>query len=233
MKRRVWIGLLLTFGALLFRGMVELAQAQLFDLEESRQEIETMRGILRTTLGFALKSPQKSEDTDFPMLAGSGGSPRIGGYYLYGQGALFTVSLGSLASLFPEPPEPPDPPEPAAAPEPPAPPLPPLLGDDDVAAVRQQAETARVEAAKAAAQAKQFEKDSARIQQVARKQAEKARQQMKKWREQMQADRAKLGEQMTAAKSALIDALAKHGDSLTVVKPQEYLTIVISGDSQG
>jgi hypothetical protein len=231
MKRRILIGLLIAFGGLISWGMVELAQAQLFDLEKSRQEIQTMRGILRTTLNYALKQSQPEDDEENPAgFFGFGMAPQVSGYYLYGQGAVFTISLGSPWPFSPDPPAPPVAPVPQVAPVPPVPPAPPLWDDDDQAAIQKQTEAAKAQAALAVAQAKQLQKDAARIQEQALKQTAEMRTKMKKWREQMQTDRAKLGEQMTAAKTAMIDALAKHGDSLTVVKPQEYITTILSGN---
>lgn len=225
MKRRITLFVLVIVGAGLTWGITAALSSQLFDLPTSRQEIDTMRGILRTTLEYALKDPtQSSEESDEVSLLGFqfGRSTQISGYYLYGQGAVFTIALNALpfskdmALLAP--------PIPPVPPVPPVPPTPTSgsLTEKDAAAVAREAQKAVEEAQK---QLKLHEKDIA-------KQLEKVQEQTRHWREQMEGNRAKMSEHIEAAKRALVDALAKHGDSLTVVKPQEYITMIISGDSE-
>ena len=230
MIKRMLIGLLMTLATLISLVVVELAQAQLFDLEKSRQEIETMRGILTTTLDYALKGTRhETTDPNFGDLIQFNRFNRVNGYYLYGQGALFTISLLPPLPVPPHPPAPPVPPAPLAPPVPPVPPL----GDDDIASACKGAEAAKAEAETTIAQARQRQAEASRQVEMADKQLADLQQKMGEWRKQNQAARTRLKEQMAIAKVALVDALAKHGDSLTVVKPHEYITIVISADSQG
>ena len=229
--RRILTGFFVLLATLISMTMMELAQTQLFDQERSRQEIETMRGILRTSLDYALKkNPQESEDSRFGDLTGFARSSRVSGVYLYGQGALFGVSLawpsadgfGSLAALADMAPSPP--------PAPPAPPAPPSLNEDDVAEARQQAEAAKADIAAAVTQAKEQQKEAARQINELMKQSAKVQKKMGEWKKQNAEAHAKLQTQMASAKTALVETLAKYGDSLSVVKPQEYITIVISGE---
>ena len=236
MMRRILAGCTVVLATLISLGVTELAQAQLFDQEKSRQEIETMRGILRTSLDYALKrNPQASEDSKFGDLTGFNRPSRITGFYLYGQGALFAISLASSSSAaftsmaaLAEP-IPPAPPLPPAAPAPP--PAPSLLNEDDLAAARQEAEAAQADVAAAAAQAKQQQKEAARQMEEIMKQTAKVQRKMGEWKKQTAEAHARLQEQIATARLALVETLAKYGDSLTVVKPQEYITIVISGEA--
>jgi len=63
-----------------------------------------------------------------------------------------------------------------------------------------------------------------------RKKLADAQEKVKKQREMDETRRAKVLEQIGQIKGYLIEALANHGDSLTQVKPNEYLNIVISTD---
>ncbi len=262
MRRRLMICLLVAAGALLKWGLEFTVASQLFDDARSREEIDMMRVILSTTLDHKLKGSRESSDDGAEQWGLIGGkfSSQINGYYLYGQGAVFTISL----NLPPVPPAPPIPPIPAVAPAPPAPAAPaapappaPVMGEmsDDSAIAALAAANDKVAAELAAAASKEAELAST-ASKDAQKQAEAARAQMKlheknlakqlekvqeqtkylqdhfkHWRVQQEADRAKIAERITAAKGVLMEALAKHGDSLTVVKPQEYITLILSGDS--
>lgn len=66
-----------------------------------------------------------------------------------------------------------------------------------------------------------------------RKKLLEAQEKVKKRREDTEAKRAKFLEQLGEIKAYLIEALANHGDSLTHVKPNEYITIVITTDDVG
>ena len=55
MKRSHWFALLMACLTLLLFAGTESAQVQPFDVKKCRRELEIMRGILRTTLGFASK----------------------------------------------------------------------------------------------------------------------------------------------------------------------------------
>ncbi len=63
-----------------------------------------------------------------------------------------------------------------------------------------------------------------------RKKLFQAQEQVKKRREEMEARRQKLLQSLDEVKGYLIEALANHGDSLTTVKANEYINIVITTD---
>ena len=134
-KKYVAILLTLWIGLILFVG-INKAQGNLFDTKKTREEVEIMKGILQSTLKIAFRGAQSGgEETHF----WEGPSPHISGCYLYGQGAVFTLSAPSsylaampkLAMLAPRPPKPPSAPSApkiAAHPAdkiPPVPPVPP------------------------------------------------------------------------------------------------------------
>lgn len=227
MINRILIGMLITLAALVSLEVTELAQSQLFDQEKSREDIETMRAILTTTLNYALKGTrQERVDPNLGDFSHFTGFNRIEGYYLYGQGALFTISLApfpAMASVSPVPPAPP---------EPPAPPAPPLLGDDDTASVQTDAEAAKKEAADAAAQAKRHARELSQQRKELDKKLGDLRKTMNEQRKQQAEALANLKQQMASTKTALVETIAKYGDSLSVVKPQEYITIVIAGEGR-
>ena len=241
------------------------AQVQPFDLKKCQQELEIMKGILRTTLGFAsqelaagLKS-DKVETRPGPkrFTFGRTGEFSVGAFYLAGQGAVFTIPTSSVRDMMrarqgngafafasanlkelglngewmeqlgnqlnelnaelknnfgtdavaalaavPEPPSPPVPPAPAASPVAPAPaPRPPQARDVPEAA-------------------------AARERQLRQKLAE-LQDKVKQRGEEEEARQAKFRESLSQLKIFLMEAMANHGDSLTVVKPSEYVNLVI------
>ncbi len=66
-----------------------------------------------------------------------------------------------------------------------------------------------------------------------RKKVAEAQDRVKKAREDTEATRAKFLESLGEIKAFLIEALANHGDSLTTVKPSEYITLVLMLDDFG
>ena len=92
---------LITCLILLPLNSPESAQLQPFDLKKCQQELEIMKGILRTTLNFAAKqlaSSQKKESKSgqegkaITVLAFDGGEfSGIKAFYLSGQGAVFLL----------------------------------------------------------------------------------------------------------------------------------------------
>ncbi len=66
-----------------------------------------------------------------------------------------------------------------------------------------------------------------------RKKVAEAQDKVKKVREDTEATRAKFLQSLGEIKAFLIEALANHGDSLTTVKPTEYITLVIMLDDFG
>ncbi len=63
-----------------------------------------------------------------------------------------------------------------------------------------------------------------------RKRLAEAQEKVRQHREQSEQERQKLMEAVTQAKVYLIEALANHGDSLTTVKSNEYINLVITTD---
>lgn len=239
------------------------AGTQPFDLRKCQQELEIMKGILRTTLGFAsqeLAAGRKNEKFETKTAAkrfvfARTGDSNIGAFYLVGQGAVFTIPTSSVRDMMraqgkmgfalaadmkdmgwngpwmqqlenqlnelngqlqdfgsdgfaglaavPVPPSPPAPAAPAVAPASPVPaPKPPQAGQDSPggAAVRE----------------RQLRQKLAELQDKVKQRGaeEEARQ-------------AKFRESLSQLKVFLVEAMANHGDSLTVVKPNEYVNLVI------
>jgi chaperonin cofactor prefoldin len=264
------------------------SQSQLFDSKKSQQELEIMKGILRTTLDFAAKELQGISSDDKRARFELGGFSNISAFYLYGQGAVFAIptsglrhsfnfqweglkgslqglqgsiaalagpqdiniDLGNLdtqiqdevehaheeveraqeeveraqeemerareleanapnAAIAPAPPAPQAPPAPAAKPVPPASPKP-----------------ARPVTPRAGLTPEKREQLQKRL--------AEAQERVKKRQEELERNRAKFREQLAELKVYLIEALANHGDSLSVVKPNEYINLIITeegGDS--
>jgi len=246
----------------------EGAQVQPFDLRKCQQELEIMKGILRTTLGFAsqeLAAGLKSDKVETKPGAkrftfGRTGDFNIGAFYLAGQGAVFTIPTSGVRDMMrarqgngvfalvgpdlkemglngewmghlgnqlnelnvelkdnfgfdavaalaagPKPPSPPVPPAAAVAPGAPAPaPRPPQAKDGP-------------------------ESVPAREKQLRQKLAE-LQDRVKQRGEEEEARQAKFRESLSQLKIFLMEAMANHGDSLTVVKPGEYVNLVIVDD---
>jgi hypothetical protein len=232
-------------------------QVQPFDLKKCQQELEIMKGILRTTLGFAsqelaagLKS-DKAETKPGPkrFTFGRSGEFSVGAFYLAGQGAVFTIPTSSIRDMM----------RArqgngvfafasadlkdmglngewmeqlgnqlndlnvelknnfgadavaalAAVPEPPSPPVPPAPRPPQPKDVPEAA--------------------AAREQQLRQKLAE-LQDKVKQRGEEEEARQAKFRESLSQLKIFLMEAMANHGDSLTVVKPSEYVNLVITID---
>ena len=273
------------------------SQSQLFDLKKSRQELEIMKGILRTTLDFAAKEFH-SPDLDTKknkFFLNFGGPSNISAFYLYGQGAVFTIptsglhrslnahlkavnlSLATLdkklrdqnmflegqleeriqeemeraqeevrraqeemeraqeeaeqggyevvlgdviggvvggapggvaSALAPGAPATPQaPPVPAVPPVPAAPPVTPRIHPVPTQT-----------------------KVSPEKREELRKRLAEAQEKVKKRQEQLELNQTKFREQLAEVKVYLIEALANHGDSLSVVKPNEYVNLILTDD---
>ena len=275
------------------------SQSQLFDLRKSRQELEIMKGILRTTLEFAAKElgTPDSETMKNKIYLNFGGLSNIGAFYLYGQGAVFTIPTSSLhrslnanlkavnlslAALDKQlqdqnillegqlgnriqeemeraqeeveraqeemegyqelnedafggviggvvggvpggvalvlPPEAPAPPQAPAAPiVHPVPIVPPT--------------PAALQAAPQPKPPRAQTKVSPEKREELRKRLAEAQEKVKKRQEQLELNQAKFREQLAEVKVYLIEALANHGDSLSVLKPNEYVNLILTDDS--
>lgn len=272
---------LVAVGLLTSLGLFPLALAQdqegLFDTKKSTQDLEVMKGILRTTLELLYKDldGQGSNRKSSSFFRGSWGFSTIKAYYLYGQGAVFTIPSSTITNTFlvkrgagyalsgdeaielafgevqiaeteaqlaaaeasllalgkssgsgvggyvggkpgyvgsgerpsPTPPQPPVPEEPPVPPSPPAPPSPPLVGSGTAP----QAESAPRRA-----------RDRLHVLQERVKQRKEATEQR----------RIKYQKILGRLRTQLIETLANHGDSLTQVKPGEYITFIITRESR-
>ncbi len=215
----------------------------LFDTAKSAQELEIMKGILGTTLSFvaqnlqrqeAAKASTKTVNTPFGSYstAVSWRSANINAFYLYGQGAVFIMPTSSLrisgygSSMRG------------------------VGGNLDVYYLAQEqlseatardrevraqvAEVARQSAAAAppqAAKAPNAPTPPAQLKdEELRKKLAEAQEKMKKSREEMEANNAKFLAALEQIKVHLIEAIANHGDSLTTVKPNEYISLIIMTD---
>jgi hypothetical protein len=231
------MALLLAMLALLPAGNVLNAQSELFDQKKLRQELEIMEGILQTTLQFGLKefrlkdqAAKKEEQVfrrsyDFPGEIGR--LSNITALYLYGQGAVFLIPVAGLqghndfygvlapghkdidlylrSSIKPASPAP-------GSPRTSISPAPPAAGSG-------------------------VEKSAKRVtegnEEDLRKRLGEAQELIKKRTEDEAVLRAKLDELLGKIKGSLIEALANYGDSLTLVKPNEYITIVFTSETPG
>ena len=252
MKKHLATILVLTcLGAFSFAQGTKTA---LFDVTKSQQELEIMKGILGTTLSFVAQNVQKQEastrtiNTPFgkysTVVAPNWRISNMNAFYLYGQGAVFVMPtssfrLGNYGELFNLRADELNRELAAAsgeieavsrnmalrgtgqgvgagtgsgtgsgvpqAAQPPTPPTPPTPPP-------------------APPQVKQEE---------LRKKLAEAQDKVKKSREDTEASRAKLVAMLGEIKGYLIEALANHGDSLTTVKPNEYITLVILTDDFG
>jgi hypothetical protein len=266
------------------------SQSQPFDSKKSQQELEIMKGILRTTLDFAAKELQGASSDDKRATFDFGGFSNISAFYLYGQGAVFAIPTSSLRHSFnfhweglkgsleglqgsvaalagpqeinidlgdldakvqeeveraheevdrvqeeiaraqekmeldreregeanlPNLAAAPAPPAPAAPQAPPAPAAPP--------ASPKRARPATPRAGLTPEKRERLQKRLA-----------EAQEKVKKRQEELERNRAKFREQLAELKVYLIEALANHGDSLSVVKPNEYINLIMTeegGDS--
>ncbi len=248
------------------------------DTLKVRQEMETMEGILKTSIRFATHSGSNDEFE----LHGIGQDIR--GYFLLGQGAVFiipvapsesranldavlaletsvqaaekqrVVSEGFLRDIEREvrdalreaefaergvmrafnmqfegfAPEPPEPPEPDDAPEPPAlaapegPPPPPAPGAATPAPTPRQPHARAAAEGRARAAAVDAQ---ARLQALQERLAARKADTEKRLKE-VEAELSRLRE-------GLVDTLAKHGDSLTILRPEDSITLILSREGSG
>jgi prefoldin subunit 5 len=256
---------------LLSWGLAQGTRSDLFDQRKVDQELEIMKGILGTTLDFAVQDLQASsadKTTAERRFEHPWGSSNISGFYLYGQGATFVIptsqmalqwhrpgriamDLGALgigsadyaeameaaqeamqeaqeelvdvqeelrdqmqeaeeasAPAVAQPAPPPPPPPPAVAPAAPPRPATPVVR---------------------ATPAPQPKPDEETI----RKRLAAAQEKVKKRQEFLEQRRQKFQQALAQLKVHLIEALANHGDSLTTVKPNEYINLVLSTDMGG
>ncbi len=234
MKRRIALSAVALLIALTFVAVKPIADQPVLDKQKSRQELETMKGILQTSLNFALKrAATKSETTGGPAIVGYGkgewGINGIDAFYLHGQGAVFVVPLSALRGHghmalggfdFAD-----------------------VIGPEETALLQQTVGEAMAEVSRATESLKaQAESDAAKQEEkqkvqpkIPKIEVDKAKIQQKL--EQRRAEAKKQHEALLARveglKGSLKETLANYGDSLTIVKPDEWVTVVISGGSGG
>ena len=105
MRNRFWTLFLIVSLGLVSWGRAQTPRNDLFDLKKSQQELEIMRGILSTTLGFVVKELQGKESSSRPevedkYLRSSWRFSSLDAFYLYGQGAVFVIPASNLRSLL-------------------------------------------------------------------------------------------------------------------------------------
>ena len=209
---------------LLSLGAFSWAQGSkdLFDAKKSQEELEIMKGILNTTISFI-----GEKDTENRISAW--GNPDIDAFYLADQGAVFVIPISSHPFVNVEIsrsldatreylnalklnirregnsiliPAPAAPPAPSAAPALPEPPNPP----ESPFLSQQDREELK-------------------------KRIEEFREKMEQSREEALKRREKLMQSLAEVKTSLIEALANYGDSLTTVKPDEHVNLVLTTES--
>jgi hypothetical protein len=225
-----------------------------FDVKKSREELEIMKGILGTTLSFALQNSQQQASSIWRYS-------NINAFYLAGQGAVFVIPSSTLRqSNY----------------------ISPFAGLGE--AIAQQVSAASIQAAadeavKAAeAVLSQVGSSIASVvgsgagsgvgsgagsgttgasdspgtppappppqppkppqppqvnREELRKKISEAQEKVKNARETAEANRQKFLQNLTEAKGYLLEALANHGDSMTIVKPNEYIDLVLMTDDLG
>jgi flagellar motility protein MotE (MotC chaperone) len=221
------------FVTLCFTIVRPIAQQPVVDSQKSRQELETMEGILSTTLGYAVQrlSGNQAADGDrvFKFHRMDGGD--VNGYYVYGQGAVFMIPISALQRhhemdfAF-------------------------AMPDIDVlvepalemglaaaavgleASAEAMAEQEKDEKLQKQTEERKQERKKELTQKL-EKQKEKMQQiqeQAKKRRADMEQKRKELITRLDQVKVDLKDALARYGDSLSIVKPEESVTIILSDE---
>ncbi len=274
-------------------GTAQTTRSDLFDIKKSREELEIMKGILGTTIGFVANDVRSHEvATPFGkretyVRIGRAGSD-ITAYYLYGQGATFIIPFSSFHYSM------------KMGPGYPAPKIAAGFADgmeDSMYQLQQQLDAAHMEMAvhneemaaaarDASEAAEELAREMADEQMAAagsvsggvpggvgvgvgkgtgqgigapqaapsppaaptpppppaklsqQKRAEDARRKLeemqanlKKSQEEMAARNKKLLESINQISGYLVEALANYGDSLTLVKPGEYINIILTTDT--
>jgi hypothetical protein len=249
----IWLGFLVWLG-------ITKADGPLFDVTKTRQEMEIMKGILNSTMRIALRELNSGTAKTETTRIWHSPEADISSYYLYGQGAVFKISMSGqnwmvTPRIVGKPFAVPRPPKPPKAPLPPAPPLAPpapsspLIQEEgdpaeapdiDVEKVTreamEQAKKGMAQAKKEMAQAKKemdvanllSQEEQLKMEKEIKASLVEAQKSLKEWRLQVEKSREELAKQMAQMKPYLVEALAKHADSITVVKPQEYITLMLS-----
>ena len=183
-------------------------ESELFDLKRSQRDIEVMRGILDTTLSF-VSNDLKS------LHAGQRWSLRsIDGFYLYGQGAVFVIPIPSVARPL-------------------------SSGGYAVHSGSADAAVAFYTAAAAMGRSRESGGSSASAEDLVEslREAEEGNEKLKSKIEEEKEEYKKLlaahETLVDRIEGELIETLANHGGSLTQVKPEEYVTLILAPGKLG
>jgi hypothetical protein len=242
----------LVFACLGALSWAQGTKTELFDVRKSGQEIEIMKGILSTTLSFVAQNLQKQQaatkqaGTPTPFGTALGTSSwrfsNINAFYLYGQGAVFVIptsglrlaSYGEAMNIY-------------------------ETYSRDLQRASREVEVRTQELAlRSAAVAASASgvagglagglaggvntpptppkppappaRPAQASQEELRKNLADAQEKVKKSQEVAEANRAKFMVALGEIKTYLTEALANHGDSLTTVKSNEYITLIIMTD---
>jgi len=234
MKRRIVLSAIVVLLVLTFVAVKPFAQQPALDKQKSRQELETMKGILKTSISYALKRTEtKPRTTGEPAVVGFGkGDWGIGGidaFYLQGQGAVFVIPLSAfrlhghmdLGTGFE---------------------FTDLLGVEETAlfqaeiakglseGMAEAAEELKAQTESGTAKAQVKPKPQPKIE-IDKEKLEKMQQKIQQNRAEAKKRHEELLARVEKMKGSLKETLANYGDSLTIVKPDEFVTVVISGGS--
>jgi DNA repair exonuclease SbcCD ATPase subunit len=239
MRRRIAI-IALVLGCSV--GLFQLrtsAQQPNMEQQRARQEIAVMKSILQTTLDFAAREENR------PGQARTGrsfGFSQITGLYLRGQGAVFTIPVsargrfgdydfdfnftgittgegGEVTVTVPTP-----------VPTP----VPMVYGDasseEELQRAQEELERAQQDLEKQQGKAAEAKAKAQERLQRNMEQLRKNQERMKQRQQDLEKRRAELAQRIERLKVYLRDVLATHGDSLGIVKAQEFVTLVITSN---
>lgn len=230
--------------------LAALAWPQTTELElnsrTARQELEVMKGILRTTLEFSVQAEEQEEASLGEPFVVPGWGSSVEGFYLYGQGAVFVVSVpgprlhGELQMLEYE----------LQAVETER-----LMSEEMIKRMQRTAERAARQARDQAREAARAGREAPTAPQPAEPalppaapvppappkvseeemQAKLAelQQKMEQRKEESERRQAEYEELLAKTGESLLQALAKHGDALTTVKQGEYINLILSSGGFG
>ncbi|MDX1388215.1 MAG: hypothetical protein R3344_03445, partial [Acidobacteriota bacterium] len=212
-KHTIWMiaALAIALGATALTARGETPD---FDLKESQQEIEVMKGILRTTMTFA------SDDLEGVLADNDWERSAIDGYYLVGQGAVFMISLpaphgsrfypAEIVGLSPGPS---------------------TIGQGSGYVVGTTAEAPGSDASAAYTEAEDFYRAVAVEGGLSKEELDARRAETEKRRAERERIRAEqidqFESQLEILKRQLVETLGRHGDSLAQVADDEYVTIIL------
>ena len=223
------------FLIVMFVGAISWAQGtkDLFDVKKSQKELDIMKGILGTTLSYVAQSLQQSTTAGASAktrttysLTGSFRSSNITAFYLYGQGAVFIFPSSSLrfSNVFAVA----DWSHNLVASTDAIRAYASTMQDYGVVLAREVEEAAKSQSGAAAKAPPTKKVDKLVDREELKKKLAEVQEMTRKSREEAEAAREGFMKTLGEIKGYLIEALADYGDSLTTVKPNEYITLVLS-----